>query len=125
MPGTRTENLAADYFAAKRLRELTEVDELIVASVSQLTYDLSVHLENSSSCPGRRHRLGLFVCKFEFTFRADFGSIHSRRSAYAPLTTSAACHDSPGFAGSARLDQLQLRAASDVVAQHSLVSCAT
>jgi hypothetical protein len=53
--------LAADYFAAKRLRELAEAGELIVASVSQLTYDLSVHLENSSPCPGRLHSASGFL----------------------------------------------------------------
>jgi hypothetical protein len=30
MPGTRTENLAADYFAAKRLRELTRSTSLLL-----------------------------------------------------------------------------------------------
>jgi hypothetical protein len=44
MPRTRTENLAADYFAAKRSRKFAETGEYIVASVSQLAYGLTVHL---------------------------------------------------------------------------------
>lgn len=61
MPGTRAENLAADYFPAEGSRELTEVEKLIVASVSQFAYDLSVHLENPSSCPRRRYSASGFL----------------------------------------------------------------
>ena len=59
--------MAADYFAAKRLRKLAEVEELIVASALQLAYGLTVHLENSSSRPGRRHSASGFLCKFELS----------------------------------------------------------
>jgi hypothetical protein len=31
MPGTRTENLATDYFAAQRSRKFTEVEKPVVA----------------------------------------------------------------------------------------------
>jgi hypothetical protein len=64
MSGTRTENLATDYFAAKRSRKFTEVERLIVASVSQLRYDFSVHLKAHRHGPGWRHRLGLSVANF-------------------------------------------------------------
>ena len=61
MPGTRTEDLAADYFAAERLRKLAEAGEFIIASVSQLAYGLIVHL---IVMPGAAAlRLGLSVCK--------------------------------------------------------------
>ena len=79
VPGTRTENLAADYFAAKRLRELTEVDELIVASASQLTYDLSVHLK-LIVMPGAAAPLGLSV-------RISSAMVTTRS---APISTEAA-----------------------------------
>src|SRR5207249_11226581 len=51
--GSRAENLAANYFTLKRLRELAQSGEFIVASVSKLAYGLTVHLENSSSRPRR------------------------------------------------------------------------
>ena len=53
MPGARTQDLAADYFAAKRLRKFAKAGGYIVACVSQLAYGLTVHLENSSSYPRR------------------------------------------------------------------------
>jgi hypothetical protein len=46
MPGTRTENLATDYLAAKRSCKFAEVERLIVA------YDLSAHLKTHCHAPG-------------------------------------------------------------------------
>ena len=59
MPGARTEYLVADYFAAKRLRELAEAEGLIVASVSRLAYGLIVHLETHRMPGAAALRLGL------------------------------------------------------------------